>query len=237
MTHCCSSDETIPDTNEPCTDFARNRWMSLCSSATVSDAIATKWWLCLSDHYSSPVRHYHTLKHIEHLLRLTDQHQLRRPLIVSMAIFFHDIIYDPRAPDNEEKSAAMFAQFADEAGFMQQHDVELVKHYVMETKRHDHQHDPLAEEDRDLDLFLDADLAILGSSSDDYDRYTVQVRKEYSHLSDAAFKSGRSAFLSKMLALLSSETGMTIFRNTDMRQRLEMPAIDNMRRELQVLRE
>lgn len=51
----------------------------------------------------------------------------------------------------------------------------------------------------DLHLFLDLDLAILGSEADRYMRYASDVRREYAWYSDEEFSRGRIAFLQGFL--------------------------------------
>ena len=58
--------------------------------------------------YLEPERHYHNVGHVEAMLNGMGQ---CRPLLhdaeaVERAIWFHDVVYDARAGDNEERSAA-----------------------------------------------------------------------------------------------------------------------------------
>ena len=63
------------------------------------------------DKYSEPCREYHNLNHVVGCLIIFDQvrHICRKPCLVEFAIWFHDIIYDPRALDNEDRSAELVA--------------------------------------------------------------------------------------------------------------------------------
>ena len=53
----------------------------------------------------------------------------------------------------------------------------------------------------DTNIFLDADLAILGQSDENYKLYTKQIRQEYSFFSDADYKKGRVGVLKHFLAM------------------------------------
>ena len=57
----------------------------------------------LSALYSAPSRHYHGMDHIRALLDLARQYRVEMadPEAVEAAIWFHDVVYDSRAKDNE----------------------------------------------------------------------------------------------------------------------------------------
>ena len=66
----------------------------------------------LLEAYNEPQRIYHALSHIEHCLSLLDTiiPQLENPDSVQLAIWFHDVIYQPGAADNERLSAEFFME-------------------------------------------------------------------------------------------------------------------------------
>jgi len=55
-------------------------------------------------------------------------------------------------------------------------------------------HDPTTDDPAGQAL-CDADLAILASAPERYDAYVAGVRRDYAHISDADFASGRAAVL------------------------------------------
>ncbi len=71
-------------------------------------------WEMLTRHYSEPTRFYHTREHILECLNQYDQ--IKDNLIsadaVQLSIWFHDVIYDIEAKDNEEQSAIFFSQIS-----------------------------------------------------------------------------------------------------------------------------
>ena len=70
---------------------------------------AARWWTELERRHTEPQRHYHTLEHLEAMFRHWDAHRdaLRDPEAVALAIFFHDIVYQPGRADNEAESAKL----------------------------------------------------------------------------------------------------------------------------------
>ena len=77
-----------------------------------------RWLGQLTNAYSEPHRHYHTLRHVTECLTEFNsvRHLARQPVAVEMAIWFHDAIYDTHAQDNEERSAELSSQCLSEAG-------------------------------------------------------------------------------------------------------------------------
>jgi len=148
---------------------------------------AERWMRDLEARYSEPHRHYHTLAHIEHMLELLPH----ADETVVAAVWFHDAIYDGNA--NEERSAMLAREALQELGFAEEKIV-LVERMILATKRHE----PADLPETGL-AFLDADLAILGSDRTRYDEYVRQVREEYAHVPDEAFRAGRDAILRRFL--------------------------------------
>ncbi len=56
------------------------------------------------------------------------------------------------------------------------------------------------EDDTDSAIFLDADLAILGSSEEDYDKYAAKIRQEYAWVPDDQYRAGRKTVLTNFLS-------------------------------------
>eukprot|EP00760_Papus_ankaliazontas_P031658 PhM_4_TR5388/c0_g1_i1/m.8999 len=168
---------------------------------TPSPSLAESWLARLEAAYSEPQRAYHTTRHIEEMLTLCEESLATTsttnaiPRHVYLSIYFHDAVYDPIRKDNEDMSAVMFRQYADEI-FLAEAEKDLVIKYIMATQHHTNVELEEVAADMWLGYFLDMDLAILASDyAERYVEYTEQVRKEYSHFSDANFRSGRRAFL------------------------------------------
>jgi predicted metal-dependent HD superfamily phosphohydrolase len=165
-------------------------------------AIAPALAELLVTHYGEPHRAYHNATHIAELLewfdRIADNGDWQRPRDIYDAILFHDVIYDPRASDNEAKSAALARTHgaSDFACTL----IELTARHGKLT-HHDlvGRNTGLASP-RDAQYFLDADLAILGAPPARFDAYDAAIRTEYAHVPDDAFRAGRGAFLRNLHA-------------------------------------
>ena len=68
----------------------------------------------LCSRYSAPGRHYHTPRHICQCLSQLDgaRDEIAHADFVEIALWFHDVIYDPKAKDNEDRSARLFLSLA-----------------------------------------------------------------------------------------------------------------------------
>ena len=62
------------------------------------------------------------------------QYELNDPYAVALALWFHDVIYDPQAPDNELKSAELFEQLmAQDLSF---DTLKKIKRWILATQKH-----------------------------------------------------------------------------------------------------
>ena len=149
----------------------------------------------LIDAYSKPDRHYHNLNHINQILTTIERFnlELQNPVAVKLAAWFHDFVYDPQASDNEFQSAELARELLAELNISPEL-IDRVQQLIMATKGH--QIDP---NDADLSIFLDADLAILGTDPVQYQDYARSIRQEYSWVSDAAYQVGRTKVLQSFL--------------------------------------
>jgi predicted metal-dependent HD superfamily phosphohydrolase len=150
--------------------------------------------------YAAPSRHYHTLRHIEVLLDLaqTCADAIADLDAVEAAIWFHDAIYDTRRPDNEDKSADLAV--ARLTGTAAPYRIARIAAMIQATA--DHRVPDFADAGgaQDCALFLDMDLAILGSSPAEFDAYEAAVRREYDWVTEPQWRAGRREVLASFLA-------------------------------------
>jgi predicted metal-dependent HD superfamily phosphohydrolase len=170
-------------------------WRDLARRCVFATPAAAELFGRLVAAYGEPARHYHNLRHVAEVLRVLRSHadQAHEAELLELAAWFHDVIYHPRAADNEERSAA-FAADALRRLDMPQGRVERVAELVRMTR--DHRADTA---DIEAQLLLDADLAILGAPPAAYKEYAEAIRREYAWVSDADYRAGRCAVLRRIL--------------------------------------
>ena len=166
----------------------------LLTSLGVPTAQAEVLQLDVLARYGENGRFYHTLPHIHHILTLLTPFAPRMTdwTALQLAVWFHDIIYDPRASDNEEQSAAYATAVLHP--FLQPEILNRIEQLILATKSHQ-----AADGDTDAQLLLDADLAILGASQTDYANYAAAIRQEYGFVPEMAYREGRTAVLHHFL--------------------------------------
>ena len=183
-------------------------------------------WRELVARYSEEQRHYHDVSHLEaldrHFAAVADGPGWSQPREVALAVLFHDAVYDCGASDNEQRSALLAREGVSLHFPDQDIDSGRVEQLILWTARHGRIAAGELGEDDDALHFLDADMAILGSSPQDYRRYESQVKQEYCRtLAAPLFKLGRKRFLKR---LLKSER---IFLSAFFQDRLEAKARAN----------
>lgn len=176
--------------------------------------------------YAEPHRSYHTLGHIEDCLaKLVDVSGLgadeRRTL--ELAIWWHDAIYEPLRPDNEERSAELAQRDLAEAGEPPALVAEVGR-LIRLTAGHE-----VRQGDRLGEILVSIDLSVLGGSPAAYDRYAEAIRAEYAQAPEPLYRAGRAAILRRFLQ------APAIFPDPQLRERYEASARSNITRELAAL--
>jgi len=145
--------------------------------------------------YSSPDRLYHTLAHIGACLDELDSvcALCRDADAVETALWYHDVVYDPRRADNEERAAALAADALRAAGLPGAF-IASVESLILATR---HTHSPASPDEQ---WIADIDLTILGRPAEEFDAYELAIRREYVHVSDGDFAAGRARFVEGLLA-------------------------------------
>ena len=160
--------------------------------------------------WEQPHRAYHHSGHLSQMLIDLDRLYAHRtqgstPLALILAAWFHDAVYEG-APGEDERRSEQLASTSLEplvtAGLLTEQELQMVSLLVRATATHELPESadlPAGYEPTDIQLFLDADMAILAADSVRYRRYLRGVRSEYSHFDDEAFRTGRTTFLRSIL--------------------------------------
>lgn len=200
-------------------------WVQLLAELGIAEETAVSVWDDLRQRYSEDGRFYHNLDHLHHALQIAQdlQEEAENFTAVQLAIWFHDIIYDAKAQDNEEKSAMFAGRVLFQWELNELLIAEVVR-LILLTKSH-----VLMGDDHNGRVLLDADLAILGAPDVSYDAYAHAVRQEYAFVSEDVYRQGRQLILQQFL------NRPTLFSTEPMRLLLEAQARQNITRELDTL--
>ncbi len=134
--------------------------------------------------YDEPHRFYHNWTHIEYMLEMAKSvNQLTDALL--LAIVFHDIVYDPKATDNEEKSADLFSKLYDGKGKLD------IIEAIIDTKTHI----PRNELSGKLCML---DLLVLDGHIEKFIDFENKIFKEYQFVDYKLYKEKRIEILNKL---------------------------------------
>lgn len=179
----------------------------------------------LARRYGEPHRAYHTLDHIQDCLLQFDQaHSLAEHADeVEVALWCHDVIYDPHAADNEIQSAAWACKILNEGKLSVDANVR-VQATILATQH-------LTVPDRpDAALMVDIDLSILGRSPAEFERYDAGIRREYHWVPETTYRAARARVLESFLARSA------IYQTAWFHHRYEAQARENLERAIGNLR-
>lgn len=139
--------------------------------------------------YAEPHRFYHTLTHIEEVMKHLQEADLLKHDELFLAAVFHDIIYNPQSSSNEEDSAGYFLQSA-RTSALSEDQKEHVRRLILDTKTHQPTV-PFSEE------FIKADLSIFDASFDKLIRYEKQIFREFQFVDYKVYKEKRVEVLKR----------------------------------------
>jgi predicted metal-dependent HD superfamily phosphohydrolase len=171
----------------------RESWQNLLRSWGVDPVEADRTFEKIAQAYAGPGRFYHTLDHVQEVVRTIESlgSHTKHLHAVNLAAWLHDVIYDRRASDNEERSAECAERSCEELSIPVGG---LVASLIRRTKSHE------AGGDADAQVLLDADLAILGAGEPAYWDYAVKIRLEYDWVPEPEYRAGRRQILERFLA-------------------------------------
>jgi predicted metal-dependent HD superfamily phosphohydrolase len=174
--------------------------------------------------YAEPGLAYHTAEHIRDCLAELDLtgNLAQHPDEVEAALWFHDAVYLPGAPDSEGRSAELARTALSGSGIPRESTDRIVA-LVLATR---HASVPSALDEQ---LICDIDLSILGREPRIFDTFEEQIRREYAWVPEPVYRRERSAVLSGFLRRRS------IYQTDQFRHRYEALARANLERLIEKL--
>lgn len=206
-------------------NFLKGQWEDLSSFYTVESTIKDDSFQALKEKYSDKSRFYHNLSHVKALLDLCESltNKIQDHNSIRFAIWFYDVVYDTKRSDNEEESARLAAEMLLKL-LVNTATIEFVRDLILATKNHNGKNLLF-----DAKLFLDMDLAILGTSEEVYKEYSKAIREEYSWASESMYRSGRKKILKSFIQR------ERIYLTDEMEVRYEEKARENINSEIKSL--
>jgi predicted metal-dependent HD superfamily phosphohydrolase len=169
--------------------------------------------------WSGKSRRYHDLEHLADCLRELDATRAEPGIadIAELALWYHDAVYEPRARDCEERSAALLCE--DGASLEIPRPCALAAAKCVRATAHLSGETPAGPA---ADLVADVDLSILGRDVIRFMEFEFAVAEEYASVPSTLYFLARGRFLAKLLA------APTIFRTDHFRARYEASARANL---------
>lgn len=199
-------------------------FLQLVKKYTNDHELANNLWLEIFTKYSEPKRHYHTIDHLKNMLR--DLNEVKDKIedwdTILFAVFYHDIVYKAYSSSNENDSAKLAMQRLSDLGYPAPK-IAKCANMILATKQHK------LSDDNDTNYLLDADLAIFGQPAEEYQKYSEQIREEYTLYADFMYKSGRKKALQNFLQMEA------IFKTDHFYKKYETQARMNISSELEEL--
>lgn len=183
-------------THNAMVDGLEARWVSFCQGLGSQKDPALDEFEKLEQAYEGPTRHYHTFQHIQMCLDVMDRYVPKDEWTahVEMALWWHDFVYVPGRPNNEEESMKAMHVAGRRMGLPELF-IGQVADMIPYTK---HNADLSTKHDRYKHL-VDVDLSILGAPEDVFDAYELGVRAEYVFVPEDIFKTKRAQILTEFL--------------------------------------
>lgn len=201
-------------------------WRRFETAAGLAEGSSTRAFFRLFRAYSSSTRAYHDCRHVvdvvDGVTRMGRGLPSRSIASVLAAAWYHDVVYDSRRGDNEERSAGVMASEMRRCGLSRRAIVKSAR-LVMVTKRHSPSRGDAAGK-----VLADADLSTLSARADRYDAYVADIRREYAWVPADRYRAGRAA-------VLRSFAGRRSIYHTRRMHRREGAARANVEREIRAL--
>jgi predicted metal-dependent HD superfamily phosphohydrolase len=196
-------------------------FLKLVKKYSNNNELANNLWLEIFTKYSEAKRQYHTIAHLEAMI--SNLNEVKEKIedwdTTLFVVFYHDVIYKASSSSNEADSAKLAMERLSTIAYPA-NKIAKCASMILATKQH------LTSEDNDTNFLLDADLAILGTSEEEYQKYKDQIREEYSVYPDFMYNSGRRKTMQQFL------NRDTIYKTAYFIDKFNQQAKKNIEREL-----
>jgi predicted metal-dependent HD superfamily phosphohydrolase len=217
----------------------RSRWLRFFESVIAEErpgaGVVEQVFKELDRCYREEHRHYHNWAHIAACLGELDSSRslASHPAAVELALWFHDAVYVPGAPDNEQRSADMLGNASRRLGLAEATAREA-QELILETRYggagESSEGASALPRRQDRSLIRDIDLSILGKPPAEFDRYERAIQREYSVIPAAERWKRRITVLEGFLVL------PRIYETGHFRKRYERQARRNLNLSISRLR-
>jgi len=155
--------------------------------------------------WNEPHRFYHNLDHLNYLLEyfhnmyMNSEITMEEMTRLMVVAFFHDVVYDSKANDNESKSVAYFLEKSKERGYFKDEFIDQVCQMIMDTKERTEPTEKLSK------IFWTADNSILGLPVNKLIEIEHKIFQEYQWAPYPKYKEGRISFLESSIGMLGEK--------------------------------
>ncbi len=206
----------------------QKRWFGLTKELNIDTQLASKMYAKIEKKYSESHRKYHNLQHLRELFTYVDEYEeiIEEKVLVELAIWYHDIVYSVWRPAKNELKSAEFALKEIPEDILSHEEKGRLFCWIESTKKHiiPTEHATLSGQ-----LFMDFDMAIIGTVHEKYLIYAQNIREEYGIYPDLLYQPGRRKALQGFLA------GGKLFLTDIFRENYEAQARKNISYELEKL--
>lgn len=177
-------------------DYVSGRWFVTMDRLRPSKPDAASRLLAeVIERYTEEGRYYHNLAHLRACFEILDHlpTQPTNQVEIEMALWYHDLVYDTKAKDNEYQSGIIARSRLMKDLGMTANFTLCVFDLIMVTR---HDRAPITP---DAKALVDIDLSILGADPTTFAQYDEDIRREYSWVPPDAYRSGRAKVLNSFL--------------------------------------
>ena len=152
--------------------WLRHQWDDLMQFYGLNSVQTEAVYNDLVARYEDDGRYYHNLKHIQNVLEIIESVRVIAADLeaIKLAAWFHDVIYDPAATDNEEQSVILFNKLAH--NILPETVIQKVSKIIKATLHIDN------PEDLDEAFMLDIDLSSIAGSWQRFTKDNSNLRRE-----------------------------------------------------------